>query len=145
VIDAAGVTPARLRQLPTWLLSQANVRSHRLVVEALGGSDSRGYHFRILAALDDLGPCSQADLGRAAGLDRSDVAVTVDDLERRRAIRRGVDPADRRRKRVAMTPVGQRLLLELDEVLRSVQDRLLEPLSPAERATFVALLERLQP
>jgi DNA-binding MarR family transcriptional regulator len=97
----------------------------------------------VLAALDELGPVSQVELGRAAGLDRSDVAATVAALEQRGSIRRAVDPDDLRRKRVALTPAGRRLLTRLDTVLDGVQQQVLEPLSATQRDTLVALLARL--
>jgi DNA-binding MarR family transcriptional regulator len=143
--DSHDSTPTRLRLLPTWLLSQAGARAHRLLSEALAASNSRGHHYRLLAALEDLGPASQVDLGRAAGLDRSDVAVSLQQLERRKLVRRIADPVDRRRKRVALTASGRRALDSLDDAVRQVQDLVLQPLTTAERATLTALLARLQP
>lgn len=137
--------PERLRSLPTWMLSQAAVRSHRLLAEALAGSSARGHHFRLLAALEDQGPSDQATLGRRTALDRSDVAVGVDELERRGLARRAPDPEDGRRKRVQITDSGSRYLAELDHVLAAVQDELLRPLDPAERGILLGLLAKLQP
>src|SRR4051794_23727255 len=66
--------PARLRTKPSWLLSQAALAGDRLVSEALAAEGVRKYHFRVLIALADDGPLSQADLGRRLGIDRSDMA-----------------------------------------------------------------------
>jgi DNA-binding MarR family transcriptional regulator len=143
--ESQDLTPTRLRRRPTWLLSQASARAHGLLSDALAAADSRGHHYRLLAALDDAGPASQADLGRVSGLDRSDVAVGLAELERRDLVRRNADPGDRRRKRVAMTTTGRRVLRSLDEAVRQAQDQVLQPLSAAERTTLVTLLERLQP
>jgi DNA-binding MarR family transcriptional regulator len=100
---------------------------------------------RVLAALDEHGPSSQARLGRAVGLDRSDVALAVEELHARGAVRRATDPDDRRRRIVELTPAGRALLGTLDAVLDAVQRQLLAPLTEAERDTLVALLGRLQP
>lgn len=143
--ESQDLSPTRLRRLPTWLLSQASARAHRLLSDSLTAQDSRGHHYRLLAALDDIGPASQADLGRIVGLDRSDVAVALAELERRDLVRRAADPGDRRRKRVVLTTTGRRVLQSLDEAVRQAQDQVLQPLNPAERATLIALLERLQP
>lgn len=143
--ESQDLTPTRLRRLPTWLLSQASARAYHLLSDALAAADSRGHHYRLLAALDDVGPASQADLGRALGLDRSDVAVGLAELERRKLVRRAADPGDRRRKRVALTTTGRRVLASLDEAVQEAQNQVLQPLSTAERATLIALLERLQP
>jgi DNA-binding MarR family transcriptional regulator len=145
VAESEDLTPTRLRGLPTWLLSQASARAHRLLYDALAAANSRGHHYRLLAALDHIGPASQADLGRSLGLDRSDVAVGLAELEARGLVRRAADPGDRRRKRVVLTTTGRHALRSLDEAVRRAQQQVLQPLTTAERATLIALLERLQP
>ncbi|MCR6493630.1 MarR family winged helix-turn-helix transcriptional regulator [Cellulomonas sp. P24] len=137
--------PARLRGLPTWMVSQAAVRSHRLVVHALSGSDARGHHYRLLVALHEQGSADQSQLGRRTALDRSDVAVAVDELERRGLVRRRRDPDDGRRKRVEITDAGISFLTELDTAISSAQDELLRPLPADQRQVFLELLGRLQP
>jgi DNA-binding MarR family transcriptional regulator len=136
-------TPHRLEALPTWQLSQASVRAHALLSAALAEVDARGHHYRLLAALDEIGPASQAVLGRATSLDRSDVAVGLAELERRELVERRPDPGDRRRNSVGLTRRGMRLLRDLDAVMLSVQEEFLAPLSPRERTTLVGLLQRL--
>lgn len=134
---------ARVADRPTWLLGQAAARSHRLVADGFGAEGVRGYHFRLLAALDQYGPSSQADLGRAAGIDRSDVVATVNELAADAMVDRSPDPDDRRRNVVTLTERGRALLQRLDAVLDDVQDAVLAPLTQTERATLVGLLRRL--
>ena len=97
----------------------------------------------MLAALDEHGSLSQADLGRHAKLDRSDVVATVNDLVEARLVRRDADAADRRRNIIAITASGASALERLGQRLDEVQDRLLEALSPRERVTLVRLLRKL--
>ncbi|HEX5332200.1 MAG TPA: MarR family transcriptional regulator [Cellulomonas sp.] len=137
--------PERLRRLPTWMLSQAAARAHRLLAEALADSDARGHHYRLLAALQDQGPTNQVVLGHRTALDRSDVAVGLAELEQRGLAHRDPDPDDGRRKRVQITDAGTRFLADLDEVVGAVQDEVLHQLTPEERRTFLDLLTRLQP
>jgi len=136
-------TPARLRDKPTWLISQVAAHAHRLMTERLAAAGARGYHFRLLAALAEFGPSSQASLGRRTGMDRSDVVAAVDELARRDLLRRASDPADRRRNVVTITEKGAAHLEQLDSVLAGVQDEVLAPLSPAERAQLTGLLGRV--
>jgi DNA-binding MarR family transcriptional regulator len=136
-------TPARLRDKPTWLISQAAARAHRLMAERLAAVGARGYHFRLLAALAEFGPSSQASLGRRTGMDRSDVVEAVNELARRDLLQRVIDPADRRRNVVTITQKGAAYLERLDGVLDGVQDDLLAPLSPAERTQLTGLLGRV--
>ena len=133
----------RVAGRPTWLLSRANARAQGLLADAFAAEGLRGYHFRLLAALDQYGPASQADLGRHTGIDRSDVVATLNDLVASGLAEREPDPADRRRNVVTITRRGAGTLERLDVVLDAVQDVMLAPLTPAERKTFVRLLAKL--
>jgi DNA-binding MarR family transcriptional regulator len=97
----------------------------------------------MLAALEDLGPASQATVGRRAEMDRSDVVAALNELEADDLVERSPDPGDRRLKIVTITAAGRRRLKNLDEVVGSVQEQLLAPLSAAERAELVRLLGRI--
>ena len=136
-------TPARLKAKSTWLISQVAARSHGLMTERLAAAGARGYHYRLLAALAEFGPSSQASLGRRTRMDRSDVVAAVGELAAEGLVERAADPADRRRNVVTLTPRGTVRLERLDQVLAAVQDELLAPLSGAERAQLARLLARL--
>lgn len=133
----------RVAGRPTWLLSRAQARAQALLAEAFAAEGVRGYHFRLLAALEQYGPTSQADLGRHTGIDRSDVVATLNELVEARLAVREPDPVDRRRNVVTITARGARTLERLDAVLDGVQEELLTPLTPSERKTLVRLLGKL--
>ena len=103
-----GRTPARVKDRPTWLISRAFARSSGLLAAGFEshGRGLRSYHYRLLAALGEWGPASQADLGRGTGIDRSDVTAALSELESRRLVERSVDPEHRRRNIVTITPAG---------------------------------------
>lgn len=133
--------PRRLRSLPTWLLSQSANQGHRLVGERLSSADvAHRYHFSLLAALDESGPTSQADLGRRIGLDRSDVTAAITDLEGGGYVERTPDPQDRRRNLVNLTATGRRHLDTLDTLIRTAQAELLAPLTGEEQRHLIRLL-----
>jgi len=135
--------PARVLEMPTWLISRAYARSHRLLAEGFAGAGVRGYHYRLLAALQEFGPASQAALGRRTSIDRSDVVAALNELADRGLVQRSADPDDRRRNVITITPAGRRQLRKLDQVLAGVQEKLLAPLSAADRARLIRLLNRL--
>lgn len=136
-------TPARLRALPSWLLNQAANAANRLTDHALADTGSRRHHFAMLAALDEFGPSSQADLGRCTGIDRSDVVAAVNALAEQGHVRRSPDPADGRRNVITLTPAGEEHLESLSVLLNAAQDELLRALTPAEAKTLVALLTKV--
>ena len=135
--------PKRLQRLPSWLLSHAALTGDRLVNEALAAEGVRKYHFRVLVALEDDGPLSQADLGRRLGIDRSDMAAVAAELERREYLARTRDDKDRRRNVVTITPAGIAALARMDAAIAAAQDELLAPLSAPERQQLTELLTRL--
>lgn len=137
------MTPSRLDSLPTWLLSRSSARAHQLLSAAFAEAGARGYHYRLLAVLEDSGPASQAALGRSAEIDGSDVVAALEELESQALVERSPDPADKRRRIVTITAAGKRRLRKLDDVVRSVQDELLAPLSNTERKELVQLLRRV--
>ncbi|WP_427921876.1 MarR family winged helix-turn-helix transcriptional regulator [Streptomyces sp. cg40] len=140
-----GRTPDRLKDRPTWLVSRAYARSTALLTAGFEarGDGLRSYHYRLLAALEQWGPASQADLGRDTGIDRSDVTAALTELEARGLVERRVDPDHRRRNIVTITPQGVDVLLVLDAVVDQIQDDVLAPLTAAQRRQFISLMSRL--
>ena len=140
-----GRTPTRVKDRPTWLISRAYARSSGLLNAGFEahGSGLRSYHYRLLAALEEWGPASQADLGRSTGIDRSDVTAALTELESRNLIERTVDPEHKRRNIVTLTPEGRKQLRDLDTVLDAIQDELLAPLNATQRRQFITLMSRL--
>lgn len=143
--DQSSRTPDRVKDRPTWLLSRAFARSSALLAGGFEahGDGLRGYHYRLLAALEQWGPTSQAELGRATGIDRSDVTGALAELEARHLVDRKVDPAHKRRNVVTITAEGVATLVRLDAVLDEIQAAVLAPLSGAERDQLLDLLARI--
>jgi DNA-binding MarR family transcriptional regulator len=135
--------PTRVRTKPSWLLNQAAIPASRLVAERLASVGARRYHYVLLAALDEVGPASQADLSRRTTIDRSDMVAAVNELAERGLVQRTPDPTDRRRNVITLTTAGRRQLRKLDTLLAKAQDDLLAPLSPEERLELVDLLTRV--
>ncbi len=143
VTAADDAKPAVLTQKPSWLVSEVARVAHRLLTGELATAGSRGYHYRLLAALQEFGPASQARLGRRTGMDRSDIVAAVNELVGRGLADRSPDPADGRRNIITITPAGTAHLRRLEELLGDVQNELLAPLSPAERQQLICLLTRV--
>ena len=136
-------TLQRVANRPTWLLGRANARSQALLADAFVQAEMRGYHFRVLAALEEHGPTSQADLSRKTGIDTSDVVAAVNHLVSTGLVRRQPDEVDRRRNVISITKSGLIAVDRVGSVVDRVQGLVLEPLSENERKTFLRLLAKL--
>src|SRR3954454_11612318 len=136
-------TLQRVAGRPTWLLGRANARSQALLADAFAEVGMRGYHFRVLAALEEHGPASQADLSRTTGIDTSDVVAAVNQLVSDGFVRRQPDEVDRRRNVISITKAGLAAVDRVGDAVDRVQDLVMEPLTERERTTFLRLLAKL--
>ncbi|GAA2913508.1 hypothetical protein Acy02nite_69790 [Actinoplanes cyaneus] len=132
--------PVRLRKLASWQTGRVSTLGARLTAARMP-LESRS-DFAVLAALEEYGELSQAEIGRRLGLDRNNVNGIVTRLDDHGHIERRTDPADRRRNIVAATEAGLRHLRELDALAQQVQDELLAALDADEREQLRLLLEK---
>ncbi|WIX79913.1 MarR family winged helix-turn-helix transcriptional regulator [Amycolatopsis carbonis] len=115
----------------------------RLSREVFDSVGAGRYHYAILCAVEEFGPCSQAEIGRRLRMDRKDVAQRVVELEDERCVERRADPADPRRNLVRLTARGRKRLELIQARLAVAQNELVEPLTVQERAGLVAALQKL--
>jgi DNA-binding MarR family transcriptional regulator len=135
--------PERLSSKPSWLITQLAAHTRRLVNDVFVEAGARGYHYRILAALQEFGESSQIELARRCDVDRSDVVAAINELVEQGHVERQPDPDDRRRNLVVLTKAGERQLRRLDRAMGELQEELLQPLSSADRKVLVRLLTTL--
>ena len=133
----------RLADRVLWALGRSSQHAQRLVRQHMTQAGVRTQHYHVLASLADDGEAAQATLAGRIGFDRSDLVTLLDELEELKLLARRVDPADRRRKIVAITPAGEKQLDAMDQLIYAAEADLLEPLTAAERKTLLALLRRL--
>lgn len=133
-------TPARLRAIPSRLIAGVAAVADRLVSERLAAEGARKWHFAVLSALAEVGAASQAELSRRTGIYRSDMVAVLNELADAECIRRELDPADRRRNVITLTPAGHRRLERLDALVTDAQRELLAPLTSGQRDELTRLL-----
>jgi DNA-binding MarR family transcriptional regulator len=133
--------PARLRALVSWQAGKVHVVGSRLT-SARMPLNARS-DFAVLAALEESGSITQADLGRRLGLDRNSINDIVNRLEAAGQAQRATDDTDRRRKMVTLTRAGRRYLDELQTATDAVQAELTAPLSDEELAHLQRLLDKI--
>lgn len=140
----AGLPPLQhIQSLPSWLIGRVAARGRGLVAEALAEQGVKMLHHAVLAAVSELGPIAQADLGRRLAIDPKDLVGILNDLQADGLTVREPDPRDRRKNAVTVTPAGQDLLARCAAVAEEANARLLAPLAPAEARRLMALLARL--
>ena len=131
------------RRAPGHLIRRAHQVSWALFMEETSGFDVTPVQFAILSALlEDPGE-DQVTLARKVAFDPATFGSVIARLEGRGWVRRVPDTADRRRKLLWVTPEGAELAVKMRRAVGKVQQRILEPLAPAEREQLVALLDRL--
>jgi DNA-binding MarR family transcriptional regulator len=133
--------PARLRTLVSWQAHKVATIGARLTASHMPLAART--EFAVLAALEEFGDLSQADLGRRLGLDRNEISTVLARLESEKAVTRTPDPADQRRNIVAATAAGQRHLDRLQAHADVVQDDLLARLTTTQRTQLTSLLAKV--
>jgi DNA-binding MarR family transcriptional regulator len=130
----AGFLGPKLRLL--WNLLNARM------AEALEPFGLRAGAFSTLALISANPGCSQAELARELGMDKSAVVAILDELEARGLVTRTRLPHDRRRHALSLTPSGQAQTLLMKMEVRKPGEPIREALSAEEMELLLALLER---
>lgn len=97
----------------------------------------------VLSTLVESGPLTQIDLATATGTDRTAMTYLLDELERTGLVERVRNPDDRRSYLIHLTAQGEETRAKAAADLAQQADRLMEPLSAAERSQLVDLLTRV--
>lgn len=126
-----------------YLLYRLGLRSGSLFNAGLEQHGIRLRHYAVLRYLATVDGARQRELADRLGYDPSAIVSLLDDLERLDLAERQPDPNDRRNRIVVLTDAGRALLRASEQDGTRVTDRLLAPLSPAERGTLHTLLLRI--
>ncbi|MBX3638542.1 MAG: MarR family transcriptional regulator [Rubrivivax sp.] len=99
--------------------------------------------YAALQAVANAPGIDQRTLARTIGLDTSTTGGVVDRLESRGLLLRNANPDDRRVRLLTITDDGRALLKAAVPAMLRAQQRILEPLPPAERDEFMRMLRVL--
>lgn len=104
------------------------VRAAQVVIQAYNQAlEACGLTFRSFAVLAYAGSGkgkTQLAIAHGVGLDKTTLVATLDELERRRIVRRMPDPEDRRARIVGITDEGRALLEKASAIVAEVENRL---------------------
>lgn len=132
-----------LDALPGHLIRRLQQIAVGLFMEETAGHDLTPVQFAALAAIARQPDLDQRSLARSIGFDTSTIAGVIDRLERRGLVQRLPAPEDRRVRRLRTTADGAALLARVVPAMQRAQQRILAPLAPADRETFLRLLGTL--
>jgi DNA-binding MarR family transcriptional regulator len=134
--------PPALLRLPVFALSHLGRAARGAVRGAFSRAGLSGRAHFVLVCLHEYGELSQRELADLIAMDRSDLVKLLDTLERSGQVRRAVDPGDRRRHLLSITPAGVDTMRRGEAVMGEATDDLLHRLTPDERATLHGLILR---
>jgi DNA-binding MarR family transcriptional regulator len=114
-----------------------------VVAEILAPEDMTPLLWSVLATVEEAPGSGQKQAADAMGVDAVNLGQMVDVLEGKGLIERRVDPGDRRARKLYVTERGASLRERMRPTLLAAQERLLAPLSKAERAALLDMLVRV--
>ena len=108
----------------------------RAFVAALRHQGLNPRQLRLLVLVDRSPGLSQRELARQLGVDAGNLIAILDALEADGLLRRARADADRRQRRVTLTPAGRRLLGRALRATAAAEDEVFGALSPAQRKAY---------
>ncbi|MEO9189524.1 MAG: MarR family transcriptional regulator [Acetobacteraceae bacterium] len=135
--------PYVLEQQVGFVLRQVNQRHLALFGEMMIG-ELTPTQFSAIVKLREHGSCSQNRLGRLTAMDGATIKGVIDRLTRRGITETSPDPDDARLLMVSLTAAGRRLAEQAVPCAARITEATLAPLSTAERARLLALLDQLR-
>lgn len=142
------VAGALMSEMPLWarpgyLLRRLHQIHYALFFEECAQFDITPVQYGLLTTLATNPDLDQNSIARELGIDRTNVADVLNRLSRRGLIERRRGKVDKRTMLARLTPEGKRVTKEMYAAMQRAQERLLEPLLPAERHAFITTLIRL--
>lgn len=142
------VAGALMSEMPLWarpgyLLRRLHQIHYALFFEECAKFDITPVQYGLLTTLSANPDLDQNSIARELGIDRTNVADVLSRLSRRGLIDRQRGKTDKRTMIARLTPEGKRVTKEMYAAMQRAQERLLDPLLPAERHAFITTLIRL--
>ena len=132
-----------LYSMPGHLIRRIHQISSAIFAEECAASGLTSVQFAALVAIRENPEVDATRLSALIAFDRSTLGDVLERLEAKGWIERDSSPNDKRVKLLRLSPAGLRILSDVEPGVHRVQQRLLEPLEPRERANMVRLLAQL--
>jgi DNA-binding MarR family transcriptional regulator len=127
---------------PGFMIRRAHQIAVSLFMEETGELKITTTQFGILFLLRERPGIDQISVAKLLGLDRSTTGMVVAKLEQAGLVGRTVGAHDRRRRCLALTRAGEKMLERLAEPARRARARILSAFEAQERTQFLQLLAK---
>ncbi len=131
------------KHAPGHLIRRAHQKSIALFSEEMAAFDVTAVQFAILQTLMEAPGSDQVTVAQKVALDAATSGSVIGRLEARGWLCRESDVQDKRRKLLWLTAEGKKAGTKMQKHARSVQLKLLAPLSADEQHHLIALLQKI--
>lgn len=132
-----------LYTMPGHLVRRVAQIASALFADECGSFDLTSVQYAALVAILANPQVDATRLSALIAFDRSTLGDVLERLETKGWVLRSPSPHDKRVKLLRLSPEGAKVLRRVAPAVRRVQERLLEPLAPADRARMVKLLAQV--
>ncbi|MCO5106114.1 MAG: MarR family transcriptional regulator [Burkholderiaceae bacterium] len=133
----------QLNRKPGHLIRRAQQIAVAVFMEECSAFDLTPVQYAALTAIGLQPDVDATRLSQLIALDRSTVGSVLERLEAKALVLRNPSPEDRRIKLLRLSDAGRALLRKVDAAVERAQQRIVAPLRPEERKTFIRLLTQL--
>ncbi len=138
------IVDTTLREFTGYNMKRAFIVMQADVTRSLEPFGLRMVTYSSLCMIGDNPGLSQSQLAGALAIERPNLVVIVDELERRDLISRDRVPTDRRTYALRLTGEGARLLAQATEAVRGHEAKMTAGVSSEEAEVLIAALRRIE-
>lgn len=128
---------------PTFWINHASRLLMRHFEQRLRPLDFGMAYLPVVIALEENGPLLQKQLAEVAHVEQPTMAALLTRMERDGLISREAHPGDKRASNIKLSPKAKARVSSAKERLAEVADRAMAGFTASERATLIALLQRV--
>ncbi|WP_240608110.1 MarR family winged helix-turn-helix transcriptional regulator [Pararhodobacter oceanensis] len=142
--DSDTHSQTQFHQMPGYLIRRLNQISTSIFQDRMAALqlDLTPVQFAALSALQVNPGIDQATLAGLIAYDRVTIGGVIDRLSTKGLVARSINARDRRARQVSLTPEGNALLHRITPEVAALQPSILDGLTEAERALFIALAQK---
>lgn len=132
-----------LHRKPGYMIRRLQQMAVSIFLEETAEFEITPVQYATLVAVSVYSGTDQLHVANAIGIDRATISGVVDRLEAKKLIVRQVSGRDQRANELFVTPLGTKLLRDIEPATERIQEKMLSPLTVDQRTTFLSHLDRL--